>query len=322
MPLNDLFDFDASTAANNTDVAGANVAEGCAPSGINNAIRSLASIVKRACGFKGSDIASAGTTSIGAAGTAGYADITGTTTITALGTVAAGTMRWVKFEGALTLTHNGTSLILPGGANITTADGDAALFVSEGSGNWRCLVYRPATGKPVVSGTVGKHKLWIPASAMRPGTVAGAASSDNAGSARQWYTLDFDSTSAEVAHFNISMPSSWDESTVTFVPVWSAASGSGSVYWALNGVALSNDDALSGSYANIASSTDTLIATGDVHRGPESSALTIEGTPAANDIVLFRTYRDPSDGSDTLNADAKLIGIELYFTTNEAVDVA
>lgn len=98
---------------------------------------------------KGSDIASATTTDIGAA-TGNFVDITGTTTITGLGTVQAGTLRAVRFSGALTLTHNATSLILPSGANITTASGDTALFVSLGSGNWRCLFYSKASGIAVV----------------------------------------------------------------------------------------------------------------------------------------------------------------------------
>lgn len=98
----------------------------------------------------GSDIASAGTTDIGAA-TGNYVNVTGTTTITALGTVQAGTRRIVRFAGALTLTHNATSLILPSGANITTAAGDVAQFVSLGSGNWRCVGYMKADGTAVVS---------------------------------------------------------------------------------------------------------------------------------------------------------------------------
>lgn len=100
---------------------------------------------------KGADIASATTTDIGAA-TGNYVTITGTTTITGLGTVQAGTHRWVRFSGALTLTHNATSLILPGGQNITTAAGDCALFISEGSGNWRCQFYQKASGLPIISG--------------------------------------------------------------------------------------------------------------------------------------------------------------------------
>jgi hypothetical protein len=102
---------------------------------------------------KSADIASAATTALSTA-TASFLHVTGTTTITALGTVQAGTRRIVVFDGALTLTHNATSLILPTGANITTAAGDVAAFVSEGSGNWRCVSYQRANGTPLGGGIV------------------------------------------------------------------------------------------------------------------------------------------------------------------------
>lgn len=89
--------------------------------------------------------ASAGTVALGST-TSNLVEITGTTTITSFGTVAAGVWRLVKFAGALTLTHNATSLILPTGGNITTAAGDTAIFVSEGSGNWRCYAYSKPSG--------------------------------------------------------------------------------------------------------------------------------------------------------------------------------
>lgn len=87
---------------------------------------------------------SATTTDIGAT-RANYVEVTGTTTITGLGTTTAGTRRIVRFTGALTLTHNATSLILPGAANITTVAGDVAEFVSLGSGNWVCVFYQKRT---------------------------------------------------------------------------------------------------------------------------------------------------------------------------------
>lgn len=102
---------------------------------------------------KGADIARATTTNIGAA-TGNFIHLTGTTTVTGLGTVQAGTRRIVRFAGAGTLTHNATSLILPGAANITTAANDTAIFVSEGSGNWRCIAYTRASGLPIVNPTV------------------------------------------------------------------------------------------------------------------------------------------------------------------------
>lgn len=96
---------------------------------------------------KGSDIASAATISIGEGG---YFHVTGTTTITDIdfATDKAGRAAWLVFDGALTLTHNATSLILPTGANITTAAGDACLVVSEdGSENVRVPVYMRKSGR-------------------------------------------------------------------------------------------------------------------------------------------------------------------------------
>ncbi len=87
------------------------------------------------------DIASASTVNLASA-TGVVVNITGTTTITSLGTVASGALRTLIFGGILTLTHNATSLILPGGVNITTAAGDVAHFRSKGSGNWVCVSYQ------------------------------------------------------------------------------------------------------------------------------------------------------------------------------------
>jgi len=83
--------------------------------------------------------------------TSNVVTVTGTTTITSLGTIAAGAERLITFAGALTLTHNATSLILPGAASITTAAGDTAYFISLGSGNWRCTSYQKADGAPLSS---------------------------------------------------------------------------------------------------------------------------------------------------------------------------
>lgn len=99
---------------------------------------------------KGTDVPSAATCDIGAA-TGRYVHITGTTTITGFGTKTAGVVRLLTFDGILTLTHNATLLILPGGANITTAAGDTATAISEGSGNWRVVNYQKASGAAVVA---------------------------------------------------------------------------------------------------------------------------------------------------------------------------
>jgi hypothetical protein len=125
----------STTAASNSPSGSESVG-----TSLDDYLRAIQTVYRLDLASKGADIASATTTDLGAVGGLAH-DITGTTTITGFGTVDAGIWKVVKFEGALTLTHNATSLILPGGANITTADGDIGIFISEGSGNWRCVSY-------------------------------------------------------------------------------------------------------------------------------------------------------------------------------------
>ena len=105
---------------------------------------SLTGVINEAAGAA---IASASTVDL-TNSTGNFVHITGTTSITAIN-LAQGASRRVVFDGVLTLT-NGANLILPGGANITTAADDAAIFVGDASSVVRCIAYVPASGKPVV----------------------------------------------------------------------------------------------------------------------------------------------------------------------------
>jgi hypothetical protein len=99
----------------------------------------------------GADKASAATVNLDTA-TGDIVDITGTTTITAI-TLTEGRQRVARFTGILTLTNN-ANIILPGGASITTAAGDFAIFAGYAAGVVRCLSYVRANGKPVVNPTL------------------------------------------------------------------------------------------------------------------------------------------------------------------------
>lgn len=99
---------------------------------------------------KGADIASASTVNLDNA-TGDLVDVTGTTTITGI-TLAEGIEKTVRFAGILTLTH-GASLVLPGGASITTAAGDFAVFRGYAAGVVRCVDYTKASGQAVVAST-------------------------------------------------------------------------------------------------------------------------------------------------------------------------
>lgn len=172
----------------------------------------------------------------------------------------------------------------------------------------------------------GKHAIPIMAAAMMPRINNGCA-------ALAWLTgatdkpdtpyLAFDASAAEYAEFTLLMPSSWNEGTVTFVPYWTHAATTTNfgVAWSLQAVAISNADGLGGtSYGTEQTSVDTGGTDGTLYIGPESSAITIAGTPVARDLVKFRLGRLPSNGGDTMAVDAYLIGVVLFITTDEATD--
>lgn len=133
----------ATLAAN---VSYDNVGSGMNASNVQDAIDELE---EKYLNIKGSDIASATTTNIGAAGK-DFIHITGTTQIESLGTSTKYSHVWVKFTGSLTLKHNATSLILPNnGDDIVTQAGDRAEFRRITTGNWICLNYERADGSPL-----------------------------------------------------------------------------------------------------------------------------------------------------------------------------
>lgn len=118
-------------------------------------------------------VASAGTTDLGLSGSHNIF-VTGTTTITSFGSSAltAYPNYKVRFNGVLTLTHNGTSLLLPGSANITTASLDSLEAQYLGSGNWIVTSYTKFSGA-AIAGVVPTTQVFTSGSGTynRPANV-------------------------------------------------------------------------------------------------------------------------------------------------------
>ncbi len=104
----------------------------------------------------GTNIASAATTAISAADS-DFVTITGTTGITSFGTPASLSRKhiWAVFAGAVTITHNATTMILPGAANYTTSAGDVLECVHISGANWRVVGITKANGQAVVAASSG-----------------------------------------------------------------------------------------------------------------------------------------------------------------------
>ncbi len=199
------------------------------------------------------------------------------------------------------------------GNALLNLSGDEQVFIS---------LSVPAIGANVALS--GKQCIPVPASAMTPNTTNGAASGvvEATTNKNMFITLDFDSVTSESAQFSMPMPDSWNEGTITFRPVWShpATATNFGVVWELSAVAVSDDDTGDVAFGTGQTSTDTGGTTDDIYIGPESSAITVAGSPAEGDFVMFKISRLPANGSDTMAVDARLHGIKLFINTDEGND--
>ena len=171
--------------------------------------------------------------------------------------------------------------------------------------------------------TIGTHDIWVPVQAMYPTADGGSSfitTVEVTEGNPELRVLDFDTATTEYAQFSIAMPKSWNEGTITYEAYWTASSGTGGVSWGLQAVSISNDDAIATAFGTAQVVDDTFITQDDLHVTPTSSAITIAGTPAAGDLCFFQLFRDHDDANDTLNADARLLGIKIHYTTESGTD--
>lgn len=206
-------------------------------------------------------------------------------------------------------------------ADLTAAsalDGTELVHVVQSSNS------RESTTGAIANLAAGKQTIYIPAGAMMTAATSGAESADNEAATNDvnYKTLAFDDAADEYAHFNVAMPRGWDEGTVTFRALWSTtATDTDGVAWGLQGVSVSDGDAIDASWGTaVVVTDDAQSAAGDVLVTAESGAVTIGGTPAEGDLTFFRIFRDVSDANDDMTEDALLIGVQILYTTNAPTD--
>lgn len=133
----------------------------------------------------------------------------------------------------------------------------------------------------------------------------------------------FDKDSDEHAQFIVPMPKGWNEGTITFRVHWTHNAGAVTtgVAWGLQAVAFADGDSFDTAYGTAVVVTDDAQgAVEEVDITAESSALTIAGSPGAQELVCFDIYRDVSDGNDDLADDAWLVAVDVFFTTERPTD--
>lgn len=125
---------------------------------LDDYLRAISSILRHT-EARGATLAAATSMSTVAA-TGAYIPVSGTATITHLGTGEAGIKRTLRFLDTAQLDPS-ANLLLPASATIVTAAGDVAAFRSEGAGVWRCTNY--LVGSAAYDGGLGSLQASIDA---------------------------------------------------------------------------------------------------------------------------------------------------------------
>jgi hypothetical protein len=256
----------------------------------------------------------------------------------------------VTLTGTQTLTNKTLTSPAIGTSILDTNGNELALLTATSSAVNEITLANAATGNgPIISSTgetnvdlnlnpkgsgvlksgsaavkiAGKETIWVPASAMYPNTTNGCAdlAQTELSNGPELKTLDFDKTSDEFAQFAVAFPKSWNEGTVTFQAFFTANStDTGTTSWALQGVALADNGDLNTAFGTAVAPTAKAMSgtANDLAVTAESGAVTIAGSPSTDEYVFFQIFRDVS--ADDLDADAKLLGIKLFFTTDAAND--
>ena len=165
--------------------------------------------------------------------------------------------------------------------------------------------------------------VYIPASAMTPATTSGCASlvqTQITAGQPEISTLDFDGAADEFALFDFAFPKSWNEGTITARVHYTVnAAVNTTVKWDVQAVSRADNEAIASAYGTLQSVTDTFHNTANLLAvTAATSAITVGGTPAAGEHVFFRVGRDPDN--DTTSQDAKLIGVEIFYTIDAVTD--
>ena len=154
MPKTKISEF-SSTPANNTDIDGINIAEGCAPSGINDAIRELMAQLKDLqAGLSGDTLAiAAGGTGAATFAAAGLTTLTGSETLTNKTLTNPTVTNYVETPFSANSSTAITLALTNGTVQIITLTGNATITMPTATSGKSFIMYlkQDATGSRTVT---------------------------------------------------------------------------------------------------------------------------------------------------------------------------
>lgn len=217
-------------------------------------------------------------------------------------------------------------------SSITTHNNTTPLYITTGN-NTVGMDMHAANGAINIKGTeirkngtilgAGKQTMWLPAAAFTPRLTNGPALNQFlATNGANYKTLDFDPATQEVTEIAIRMPKSWDKGTISFTPVVSQLTTSaGAASWNVWTAVVSAGDIIDPAYGAPGVVTVSMGTANIMYIGSESGAISSANTALDGDLFVIALARAPGVGADTLAVDARLHGINMYYTANADSDL-
>ena len=218
------------------------------------------------------------------------------------------------------LMTTGGNIVIPDAGNIGSASDTDAIAIS--SGGVVNFTQAPTVASAAIK-TAGLETIWVPASAMYPCTSNGCAALtqvETTANQPEMKVLDFDKDSDEFAQFTVAFPKSWNAGTITYRAFWFGLAATTGVAWALQGRSVADNAESVGAFGTaVVVQDDSQGDATEVLISATSGAVTIAGV-ADDTLTFFQIYRDVSDGNDDMAGDARLAGIQIFYTTSAATD--
>lgn len=220
---------------------------------------------------------------------------------TAYTALQAPTNQWLPTNQLILSITNPVAGQVLGFNNVTIADGVAAISVTNMSGGLG--VYR---------------NIYIDAAGMVPGATLGAqfdTTEQSAPTNRMFDSYIFSDAVSNIVQFKLAFPMEWDLGTIKYRVFYMStnASTTATNVWQLEATAFSHDDPLDANWGTGITLTNKIVGSNDLNVTIASSALTIGGTPAAQDLTWFRVKRMGAHADDNDNGQVKLLGIWLQY---------
>ena len=180
-----------------------------------------------------------------------------------------------------------------------------------------------ATVNSAVVKTAGLQTMYVPAAGMYPTTSNGCAALvqvEGTAGRPELKCLDFDASSDENAQFTAAFPKSWNAGVITF-RVFFTVSGTntGTVSWSLSAGSTADNGVIDTAFGTAVATTAKAHSgtNNDINVTAVSGNVTIAN--AADDtMTFFNVERDVS--ADNQSGDARLLGIQIFYTTSAATD--